>query len=153
MRVAEAKVRVKSSKGSSGRKRKWSFQPWAMQQEPAPQKLRLWLRDYTPPKGQGRTAEFPLKDCLSRERVARGDGRVFMQAVIGPKDDAWLVTGTPYKDCQPCDWEKRGRPPVQDADARADVREDRERDQAGESRRNAAPSWGKAQDGVTGKDC
>ncbi|KAK0275966.1 hypothetical protein LTR91_002498 [Friedmanniomyces endolithicus] len=54
-------------------------------------KYKVWEEDGT------RLTEFGLLNCLSAAKAREGDSRVFLQAVIGPKDiSSWVVTGTKY---------------------------------------------------------
>ncbi|TKA45833.1 hypothetical protein B0A54_03518 [Friedmanniomyces endolithicus] len=76
----------------------WVMQIWAVQQDPAPRKLHLWAPHGDTELDDGKMiTNFGLLNCLSVAKAREGDSRVFLQAVIGPKDtDSWLVTGTEY---------------------------------------------------------
>ncbi|TKA72857.1 hypothetical protein B0A55_07702 [Friedmanniomyces simplex] len=74
----------------------WIVQLWVLQQDPAPRKLRLWAPGAV--DEDGRVTNFGQLECLSTVKGEKGDSRVFMLAVVGPKDTgAWMVTGSPYE--------------------------------------------------------
>ncbi|KAK0934658.1 hypothetical protein LTR29_013794 [Friedmanniomyces endolithicus] len=98
----QIKAERKSCKVLFGKKYKgeWTIQIWAMQQDPAPRKLHLWDTggEEVWEEDGTRLTEFGLLNCLSVAKAREGDSRVFLQAVIGPKDiSSWVVTGTEYK--------------------------------------------------------
>ncbi|KAK0348010.1 hypothetical protein LTR91_001895 [Friedmanniomyces endolithicus] len=101
----QTKAKRKSCKVLFGKKYKgeWTIQLWAMQQDPAPRKLHLWHFGGEEVWEDGtRLTEFGLLNCLSVAKAREGDSRVFIQAVIGPKDiSSWVVTGTEYTKHQP----------------------------------------------------
>ncbi|KAK3624089.1 hypothetical protein LTR56_021212 [Elasticomyces elasticus] len=87
-------------------KNEWELELWVMQQDPAPRKLHRWLTG-----GGGRSAklvtEFAMSEVLSSGAVERGDFRVYMQAIIGPRGKGqWMVTGTQYEKHQDSDDEE-----------------------------------------------
>ncbi|KAK5726207.1 hypothetical protein LTR17_012922 [Elasticomyces elasticus] len=84
-------------------KKGWELELWVMQQDPAPRKMHRWLTG-----GGGRgvkpITEFALSEAVSSEAVERGDFRVYMQAIIGPKGKGqWMVTGSQYEKHQDSD--------------------------------------------------
>ncbi|KAK0365472.1 hypothetical protein LTR91_005962 [Friedmanniomyces endolithicus] len=109
----QTKAERKSCKVLFGKKYKgeWTIQLWAMQQDPAPRKLHLWHFGGEEVWEDGtRLTEFGLLNCLSVAKAREGDSRVFVQAVIGPKDiSSWVVTGTEYTKHQPLRGKKGGK--------------------------------------------
>ncbi|KAK5676390.1 hypothetical protein LTS10_011203 [Elasticomyces elasticus] len=84
-------------------KKGWELELWVMQQDPAPRKMHRWLTG-----GGGRgvkpITEFALSEAVSSEAVERGDFRVYMQAIIGPRGKGqWMVTGSQYEKHQDSD--------------------------------------------------
>ncbi|KAK1071336.1 hypothetical protein LTR74_003466 [Friedmanniomyces endolithicus] len=109
----QTKAERKSCKVLFGKKYKgeWTIQLWAMQQDPAPRKLHLWHFGGEEVWEDGtRLTEFGLLNCLSVAKAREGDSRIFVQAVIGPKDiSSWVVTGTEYTKHQPLRGKKGGK--------------------------------------------